>query len=99
MNKKLENWLENFTRKSLLKTSPDLPEKWREKLIKGYIKFLSFSFKVITGITLFVAFTWFFPIKLGWGWNKTTIVILISILIQLRFFHAEFKKENEKYKY
>jgi len=85
MNKKIEKHLRRIAQPAVYKASlGQIPHYILDKIIDKWIKFLDVAFKIITGITLSLAFLWFFPIYLGLGYERMTVTLLLIILIIIK---------------
>lgn len=93
MHKKLEKWIDEATWKALLKTK-QLTVKMGvdiysiellQKIHRGYMKFLTVAFNIITMATFSLAITWFFPVYLHVPMERMILIMLVIIVLQLRY--------------
>jgi hypothetical protein len=73
------------------KMGVDLGETRLTKWLDTYIKFLNIIFKIITGMTISGTFLWFLPTYLKFGWERTGVIVLVVILLQLRYGQTKVK--------
>jgi len=92
MNDKVEKWIRKTCWNGMIKANNinkkmgvDLGETRLTRWLDRYIKFLNIVFKIITGVTISGTFLWFFPIYLKLGWERTGVIVLVVILLQLRY--------------
>jgi hypothetical protein len=98
MNPKIEKWIRTYAWKGMIianninkKMGVDLGEKKLTKWLDTYIKFLNITFKIITGMTISGTFLWFLPIYLKLGWERTGVIVLVVIFLQLRYGQTKVK--------
>ena len=85
MNKKVEKYLILVCRKSFRKAVfGQFSNEWVEKWVINYVKFLDIASKITYSIAIMFSFAYFFPIYVGLGYERTTLIVLIIILLHLR---------------
>lgn len=85
MNEKIRENIYRNVKKSLeIALIKDFPNLNFDKIINFWLDLTDKVFKIITGLTLTIAFVWFFP-SLGIKTDKLIIILLCAILLQLRY--------------
>jgi len=101
MNEKIEKWIREYAWKGMIianninkRMGVDLGESRLIHWLDKYIKFLDITFKIITGITISSVFLWFLPIYLKLGFERTGVILLLAIFLQIKMGTTKIKIQD-----